>query len=150
MVSDSLSHTWVDLLILINPGLDARDSNSAKLARSYSLNNGEDFTMNRKLFALVLGGLFCVSAVGRAAVYDNVYWVGGSGEWTGDVTASPEYATGHWSASPTGPGLPAKFVLGRNDGLRTNSVIGNGGYDLDRVPCGGTFACDATHGAGAQ
>ena len=92
--------------------------------------------MNRKLFALVSGVLFCVSAVAQAAVYDNVYWVGGSGEWTGDVTASPEYATGHWSANPNAAtGLPAKFVLGRNDGIRTNGVIGNGNYDLDRVPC---------------
>ena len=40
-----------------------------------------------------------MSAVAQAAVYDNVYWVGGSGEWTGDVTATPEYATGHWSGS---------------------------------------------------
>ena len=47
-------------------------------------------------------------------------------------------------------GLPAKYVLGRNDGLRTNQAIGNGGYDLDRVPCGGTFSCTATTGAGTQ
>ena len=107
--------------------------------------------MNRKLFALVSGVLFCVSAVAQAAVYDNVYWVGGSGEWTGDVTASPEYATGHWSANPNAAtGLPAKYVLGRNDGIRTNQAIGNGGYDLDRVPCGGTFSCTATTGAGTQ
>jgi hypothetical protein len=97
--------------------------------------------MNRKLFALISGALFCVSAVAQAAVYDNVFWVGGSGEWTGDVNTSPEYSTGHWSGSPTGPGLPAKFVLGRNDGLRTNGVIGAGNYDLDRVPCNGPTGC---------
>jgi hypothetical protein len=107
--------------------------------------------MNRKLLALVLGVMLYVPAVAHAGVYSNVYWVGGSGEWTGDVTASPEYATGHWSADPNAAtGLPAKYVLGRNDGIRTNQAIGNGGYDLDRVPCGGTFACDATHGAGTQ
>src|SRR5436190_19672727 len=89
--------------------------------------NSEDHTMNRKLFALVSGVLFCVSAVAQAAVYDNVYWVGGSGEWTGDVTATPEYATGHWSNNPNAAtGLPAKYVLGRNDGIRTNGVVGNG------------------------
>lgn len=107
--------------------------------------------MNRMLICLVSGFVFCVSAVAQAAVYDNVYWVGGSGEWTGDVTASPEYATGHWSADPNAAtGLPAKYVLGRNDGIRVGEAVGNGGYDLDRVPCGGAFSCTATTGAGAQ
>ena len=121
------------------------------LGRFYTLENGEDFTMNRKLFVLVSGVLFCVSAVAQAAVYDNVYWVGGSGEWTGDVTASPEYATGHWSTDPNAAtGLPARLALGRTDGIRVGEVIGNGGYDLDRVPCGGAFSCSATTGAGIQ
>src|SRR5688572_10088709 len=92
--------------------------------------------MNRKLFALVSAVLFCVSAVAQAAVYDNIYWIGGSGEWTGDVTANPEYSTGHWSNNPNAAtGLPAKFVLGRNDGLRVGEAVGPGGFDLDRVPC---------------
>jgi hypothetical protein len=29
-------------------------------------------------------------------------------------------------------------------------VIGSGGYDLDRVPCGGAFSCSGTTGAGVQ
>lgn len=118
---------------------------------SLALKTSEDHTMNRKLFVLVSGALFCVSAVTQAAVYDNVYWVGGSGEWTGDVTASPEYATGHWSTDPNAAtGQAAKFVLGRNDGLRVGQAIGNGTYDLDRVPCGGAFSCTGTTGAGTQ
>ena len=97
--------------------------------------------MNRKLFTLVSGVLFCVSAVAQAAVYDNVYWVGGSGEWTGDVTACPEYATGNWSTNPNAAtGVPARLAFGRNDGIRVGEVIGNGKYDLDRVPCGGAFS----------
>jgi hypothetical protein len=91
--------------------------------------------MNRKLCLFSFVVAFCASSVAQAATYDNVYWVGGSGEWTGDVTASPEYSTGHWSSSPGGPGMPAKFVLGRNDGIRVGQAIGAGGFDLDRVPC---------------
>jgi PEP-CTERM motif len=100
--------------------------------------------MNRKLFVLVPGFLYCLTAVANAAIYSDVYWVGGSGEWTGDVTATPEYSTGHWSASPTGPGLPAKFVLGRNDGIRVGEAVGAGGYDLDRLPCDSAAACTTT------
>lgn len=101
--------------------------------------------MNRMLFCLVSGFVFCVSAGAQAAVYDNVYWVGGSGEWTGDVTAVPEYATGHWSSDPNAAtGLPAKFVLGRNDGIRVGQTIGAGGYDLDRLPCDSAAACTTT------
>jgi hypothetical protein len=118
------------------------------LGRFYTLKNGEDFTMNRKLFIVVSGVLFCVSAVAQAAVYDNVYWVGGSGEWTGDLSpnpnVTPDYATGHWSTSPGGPGLPAKKVLGRNDGIRVGQTIGSGGYDLDRLPCDTAAACTTT------
>lgn len=92
--------------------------------------------MNRQNFATVLSIALCASGVARAAVYDNVYWVGGDGEWTGDVTANPEYSTGHWSTDPNAAsGLPAKFVLGRTDGIRVGEVIGAGGFDLDRVPC---------------
>jgi hypothetical protein len=92
--------------------------------------------MNRNLFALVLGAILCVSGVAQAAVYDDVFWIGGDGEWTGDVTASPEYSTGHWSNDPmAASGLPAKFVLGRNDGIRVGEAVGAGGFDLDRVPC---------------
>jgi hypothetical protein len=115
------------------------------LGRFYAVKNGEDFTMNRKLFCLISGAVLCVSAVAQAAVYDNVYWVGGSGEWTGDLSpntaVTPDYATGHWSASPSGPGLPAKFVLGRNDGIRVGEAIGAGGYDLDRLPCNNAANC---------
>ena len=100
--------------------------------------------MNRYLSALALGAVLCFFGVAEAAVYDDVFWVGGDGEWTGDVTATPEYSTGHWSASPTGPGLPAKFVLGRNDGIRVGQVVGAGGYDLDRVPCDSAAACTTT------
>jgi hypothetical protein len=31
--------------------------------------------------------------------------------------------------------MPAKFVLGRNDGIRVGQAIGAGGFDHDRVPC---------------
>jgi len=72
----------------------------------------------------------------QAATYDDIFWVGGDGEWTGDVTADPEYSTGNWSTDPNAAsGLPAKFVLGRNDGIRTGQVVGAGPFDLDRVPC---------------
>ncbi len=93
--------------------------------------------MKRQLRVLLaLGTVFCVADVAQAATYDNIYWIGGSGEWTGDVTASPEYSTGHWSNNPlAASGLPAKFVLGRNDGIRVEQVTGAGGFDLDRVPC---------------
>ncbi|MEX2306101.1 MAG: hypothetical protein WD738_00815 [Pirellulales bacterium] len=92
--------------------------------------------MNRHLFALALGAVLCVWGVTQAAVYDDVYWIGGDGEWTGDVTANPEYSTGHWSNDPNAAsGLPAKFVLGRTDGIRVGQVAGAGGFDLDRVPC---------------
>src|SRR5690348_7391314 len=95
------------------------------------------------LFSLVI--VFVTSSVASAAVYDNVYWVGGSGEWTGDVTAVPEYSTGHWSTNPNAAtGLPAKLVLGRNDGIRVGQVIGAGGYDLDRLPCDSAAACTTT------
>src|SRR6478672_1427618 len=105
--------------------------------------------MNRKLFSLVFALSFCISAGARAAVYDNVYWVGGSGEWTGDLspdtTVTPDYATGHWSTNPNAAtGLPAKKVLGRNDGIRTGEAIGAGGYDLDRLPCDSVSACTTT------
>jgi hypothetical protein len=92
--------------------------------------------MNRKL--LGLAGFFVLLFAGatQAAVYDDVFWVGGDGEWTGDVTASPEYSTGNWSTDPNAAsGLPAKFVLGRNDGIRVGEAVGAGGFDLDRVPC---------------
>ena len=106
--------------------------------------------MGRHLFALATCITISVAAAANAAVYDNIYWVGGDGEWSGDASATPDsYGTGHWSTSPTGPGLPAKMVLGRNDGIRVGQAIGNGNFDLDRVPCpaGG---CTATTGAGTQ
>lgn len=92
--------------------------------------------MNRQFFGLAGGVLLLVAGVTQAAVYDNVYWVGPNGEWTGDVTANPEYSVGWWSTNPAAAtGVPAKFALGRNDGLRVEQVIGSGGFDLDRVPC---------------
>jgi hypothetical protein len=92
--------------------------------------------MNRRLFGWASGFVFLVAGVTQAAVYDNVYWVGGDGEWTGDVTASPEYSTGHWSIDPNAAsGVPAKLALGRTDGIRVGEVVGPGGFDLDRVPC---------------
>ncbi len=101
--------------------------------------------MNRYLFAVALGAVLCLFGVARAAVYDNVYWIGGDGEWTGDVSATPEYATGHWSSDPNAAsGLPSKFVLGRNDGIRVGQTIGPGGYDLDRLPCDNAGACTTT------
>jgi hypothetical protein len=107
--------------------------------------------MNRQLFALVAGIVLCASGFTQAAVYDEVYWVGPDGEWTGDVTASPEYSVGWWSTNPNATsGVPAKYAFGRNDGIRVGEVIGNGGFDLDRVPCGPGFPCSPDPGgAGA-
>lgn len=111
----------------------------------FSLNQHEDHTMTRQLSLYALAVSFCIGTVSHAAVYDNVYWVGGSGEWTGDVGATPSYATGHWSTDPNAAtGLPAKFVLGRNDGIRVGQTIGAGGYDLDRLPCDSAAACTTT------
>lgn len=103
----------------------------------------EERVMNRQLISFSLGILTLIYAgsgvqaqVLPGAIYGDVYWVGGDGEWTGDVTANPEYSTGNWSTDPNATsGVPAKFVFGRNDGIRVNQVIGPGGFDLDRVPC---------------
>ena len=55
----------------------------------------------------------------------------------------------HWSTDPNAAtGLPAKFVLGRNDGIRVGQTIGNGGFDLDRVPCGGAVHACCSHDRG--
>jgi hypothetical protein len=106
--------------------------------------------MSRQLFVLAFGAVLCASGVVQAAVYDDVYWIGGDGEWTGDVTASPEYSTGHWSTDPNATsGLPAKFVLGRNDGIRVGEAVGPGNFDLDRVPCA-DLACTTPIPGGTQ
>lgn len=96
--------------------------------------------MSRQVFWLVCALVIGAAGMSQAATYDNVYWVGGDGEWTGDVGpndfVTPVYNTGHWSASPGGPGLPAKYVLGRNDGIRVGQVTGaSGGFDVNSVPC---------------
>lgn len=105
--------------------------------------------MSRQVFCYVCALIVSAAGISQAATYDNVYWVGGDGEWTGDVTATPEYATGHWSTNPNAAvGQPAKFVLGRNDGLRVGQAIGAGGFDLDRVPC--YEAACTTNSAGTQ
>ena len=97
-----------------------------------SLSKREDHTMNRQFFALVVSVVFCVSGITQAAVYDDVYWVGPDGEWTGDVTANPEYSIGWWSTNPNAAsGVPAKFAFGRNDGIR----VGRGGW-LRRIRLG--------------
>ena len=106
--------------------------------------------INRAVPALILGTLLFVSGIAQGAVYDDIYWVGGDGEWTGDVTAIPEYSTGNWSTDPNATtGLPAKFVFGRNDGIRVGQVIGEGGFDLDRVPCA-DVACTTPIPGGTQ
>lgn len=109
--------------------------------------------MSRQVYWLFCALVVGAAAVSQAAVYDNVYWIGGDGEWTGDVTASPEYATGHWSNDPNAAsGLPAKYVLGRNDGLRVGQVTGAvapGGFNIGSVPCNDA-ACLTGASAGTQ
>lgn len=98
--------------------------------------------MKRIRLAVSFLVVVCMAAASSAAVYDNVYWVGGSGEWTGDAFANPAYSMGHWSTDPIATsGLPAKYVFGRNDGIRVNQVVGPGSFDLDRVPCANTLSC---------
>ena len=57
--------------------------------------------MSRQLCALALGAVCVFAGITQAAVYDDIFWVGGDGEWSGDPTATPSYGTGNWStASP--------------------------------------------------
>jgi hypothetical protein len=108
--------------------------------------------MNRPRFALALVAVLMIGGVSKTAVYDNIYWVGGSGEWSGDRTAPIPYSTGHWSTDPNAvSGLPAKLVLGRTDGIRVNSNVGAGTYDHDRLPCDtGNVPCTGTLSGGTQ
>jgi hypothetical protein len=118
---------------------------SSRCTAEFLFFEGEERIMNRQRFGWAAGLILLIAGSAQAAVYDDIFWVGGDGEWTGDVGATPSYATGNWSTDPNATsGLPAKFVLGRNDGLRVGEVVGSGPYDLDRLPCDSAAACTTT------